>query len=291
MELKHLNTFLALSRIKHFTKTAKYLNYAQSNVTTQIKQLEQELNVKLFERIGKSVSLTLEGEKLIPYASKMISLASDVSEIYSSSQNSGRIVIGAFESLSIYKLPAIIKKYKNTHPDVELFLMILDSSNFIPLLANNTIDIAFVLEEPIHDKAITIIFQKREPIGLFSTQSHPFAEKAIISAKDLSDEPIILTGKGCCYRGMFEKDLFAASVRPKVVLETGSIQVIKETGLSGLGLCVLPEFTVQKELNNHELVKLAYDCDFDIYSQLIYHSDKWISPNLQEFISISEECY
>lgn len=74
MELKHLKTFLTLSKIKNFTKTAEHLNYAQSNITTQIQQLETELDVRLFERIGKSVTLTREGEKLIPYAKKMILL-------------------------------------------------------------------------------------------------------------------------------------------------------------------------------------------------------------------------
>lgn len=99
MELKHLNTFLALSKIKNFTKTAEYLNYAQSSVTAQIQQLEKYLNVRLFERIGKSVVLTLEGENLIPYATKMLSLSSDIEKMYANSDNLGRIVIGASDSI------------------------------------------------------------------------------------------------------------------------------------------------------------------------------------------------
>ena len=71
MELKHLNTFLVLSRLKNFTKTAQYLDYAQSCVTAQIQRLEEDLHVRLFERIGKSVSLTQEGEQLVPYAQRL----------------------------------------------------------------------------------------------------------------------------------------------------------------------------------------------------------------------------
>ena len=78
MDLKHLQTFLTLSEIKNFTKTAEYLHYAQSNVTTQIQQLEAELNVRLFERIGKNVSLTSAGLELIPYAQKMLNLSKDI---------------------------------------------------------------------------------------------------------------------------------------------------------------------------------------------------------------------
>lgn len=289
MELKHLNTFLVLSKIKNFTKTAEYLNYAQSSVTTQIQQLEKELNVRLFERIGKSVALTLEGENLIPYATKMLSLSSDIEKMYANSDNPGRIVIGASESISIYRLPEIIKVYKKKHPDVDLFLVLLDSSDFIPLLADNTIDIAFIMDHPITDKSITSFLHIDESICILSTPEHPLALKKTVSIQDFADTPMILTGHGCCYRNMFEKDLSMFNISPKIVLETGSIHVIKQTALSGLGLCILPELAMQKELKNRNLVKLAYHTNYNIVSQLICHKDKWISPNLSDFISVIKQ--
>lgn len=286
MELKHLNTFLILSKIKNFTKTAEYLNYAQSSVTTQIQQLEKDLNVRLFERIGKNVTLTLEGEKLIPYATKMLSLSSDIEKMYANSENSGRIVIGASESISIYRLPKIIKVYKKKHPDVDLFLMLLDSSDFIPLLADNTIDIAFTMDHPITDKSTTSLLNIDESICVLSKPEHPLALKKTVSIQDFADTPMILTGHGCCYRNMFERDLSMFNISPKIVLETGSIHVIKQTALSGLGLCILPELTVQNELKNGILVKLPYETNYNIVSQLICHKDKWISPNLRDFITV-----
>lgn len=289
MELKHLNTFLVLSKIKNFTKTAEYLNYAQSSVTTQIQQLEKELNVRLFERIGKSVALTLEGEKLVPYATKMVSLSSDIEKMYASSDNPGRIIIGASESISIYRLPEIIKVYKRNHPDVDIFLTLLDSSEFIPLLADNTIDIAFTMDHPIIDKSITSALKIHESIYALSTPGHPLALKKNVLIQDFTDIPIILTGHGCCYRSMFERELSTANISPKIVLETGSIHVIKQIALSGLGLCILPELAVQEELENHRLVKLDYNTNYNIISQLIYHKDKWISPNLHDFISIVKQ--
>lgn len=289
MELKHLNTFLILSKIKNFTKTAEYLNYAQSSVTTQIQQLEKDLNVRLFERIGKNVTLTLEGEKLIPYATKMLSLSSDIEKMYANSENSGRIVIGASESISIYRLPKIIKVYKKKHPDVDLFLMLLDSSDFIPLLADNTIDIAFTMDHPITDKSTTSLLNIDESICVLSKPEHPLALKKTVSIQDFADTPMILTGHGCCYRNMFERDLSMFNISPKIVLETGSIHVIKQTALSGLGLCILPELTVQNELKNGILVKLSYETNYNIVSQLICHKDKWISPNLRDFITVVKQ--
>ncbi len=288
MDLKHLQTFLTLSEIKNFTKTAEYLHYAQSNVTTQIQQLEAELNVRLFERIGKNVSLTSAGLELIPHAQKMLNLSEDIIVKFSD-QNSGRISIGASESICIYRLPSIIKSFQMEHPTVELYLNVLDTSDFAPFLANNTIDIAFALDIPISNPNIRIALQIDEPICAFSTPDHPLATKEKVTIHDFSNQRVILTGKECCYRKMFERDLLDAAVVPKIVLETSSIQVIKQTVLSGLGICVLPQLAVQKELDNKELVRINYETNYNIVSQLIYHKDKWISQNLKDFINTAKK--
>ncbi|MBY2475334.1 LysR family transcriptional regulator [Clostridioides difficile] len=291
MELKHLNTFLTLSKIKNFTRTAEYLNYAQSNITAHIQQLEKELDVHLFERIGKSVELTREGEKLVPYAEKMLLLSSDIKKMYKEKDNYGRIVIGASESICIFKLPEIIKVYKEKYPDVDLFIKTLDSSDFVPLLADNTIDIAFILDLPINNKSTISVLKNEEPICVLSVPESDLALKEKVYIQDFQNVPFILTGKSCCYRSLFEKELSESSIVPKIVLETGSIQVIKQTVLSGLGLCLLPELAVEKELKKHELVKIPYTTNYNVFSQLIYHKDKWLSKNLCDFISIVKKTY
>lgn len=284
MELKHLHTFLTLSKIKNFTKTAEYLHYAQSNVTTQIQQLESELGVKLFERMGKSITLTSQGEELIVYAKQMLHLSEDLKYKFANKNVYGRIRIGASESICIYRLPEIIKTYQIEHPNVELFLNVLDTTDFIPLLANNEIDISFILDVPISHSLINTALQIDETICAFSIPEHPLANKAKVTIDDFLNVPLILTGSDCCYRKMFEKDLLNASITPKIVLETSSLQVIKQTVLSGLGVCVLPQLSVQKELDNNELVKLNYVTNYKLASQVIYHKNKWISENLKDFI-------
>ncbi len=283
MELKHLQTFLTLSEIKNFTKTAEYLHYAQSNVSTQIQQLEEELGVRLFERIGKSITLTAEGNDLAFYARQILSLSKELKSNFASKAG-GRITIGASESVCIYRLPAIIKAYRAEHPNVELYLNMIDTSDFVPLLTDNTIDIAFTLDAPISNPAIHTALQIEESICVFSVPEHPLAQKVKVDVHDFSGVSLILTGKGCCYRKMFERDLSKASVTPKIVLETSSLQVINQAARSGLGVCVLPLLAVKKELQNNELVKLNYTTNYQVFSQLIYHKNKWLSPNLKDFI-------
>lgn len=280
MELKHLQTFLVLSKIKNFTKTAEYLHFAQSNITTQIQQLEEELNVKLFERLGRSITLTAKGLELVPYAEKMLTLSDDM-KLKFSNQASGKIIIGASESMCIYRLPEIIKVFQAAHPDVELYIKMLDSENFTPMLASNEIDLAFVLDSPITAPSLESALQIDEDIRLFSLPTHPLTKKSKVLITDFSDIPLILTGAGCCYRKMFEKELLDASVKPKIVLETNSLQVIKQTALSGLGICLLPLLAVEKELDEKHLVAIKYATNYKICSQLIHHKDKWISPDMK----------
>ena len=161
---------------------------------------------------------------------------------------------------------------------------VLDSTDFIPLLANNEIDISFTLDVPIYNFSINTALMIDETICAFSIPEHPLAQKAKVTIEDFLNIPLILTGQNCCYRKMFEKDLLNASITPKIVLETSSLQVIKQTVLSGLGICVLPQLSVQKELDNNELVKLNYATNYKLASQVIYHKNKWISQNLKDFI-------
>lgn len=288
MDLKNLKTFLVLCEIQNFTKTAKYLHYAQSNVTAQIKQLEKELNVQLFERLGKKVTLTSSGKELIPLAKKMLQLSEEI-QIKFSNEKCKHITIGASESMCIYKLPAIIKAFQIEHPSVELYLQVLDTPDFIPLLIDNTIDIAITLDTPINNSNIKVVSEKDEKIGLFTTPNHILSKKVKVSINDLAKQPLILTGKECCYRKMFEKDLAKASLTPKIALETSSLQIIKQATLSGLGICILPQLAVLKELENKELIKINYDTNYKIVSQVIYHKDKWLSQNLNDFIDIAKQ--
>ncbi|WP_376774539.1 LysR family transcriptional regulator substrate-binding protein [Clostridium thailandense] len=132
---------------------------------------------------------------------------------------------------------------------------------------------------------------KDEPVCILATKENWLTAKTDVTIYDFKDVPIILTQKDCCYRKRFENSLIDASIVPKVILETSSIQVIKETALSDLGVCLLPKFTVQKELDNHSIERISYSTNYNISAQLIYHKDKWISPHLLGFISTVQNCY
>lgn len=285
MDLNQLTTFLTLSKLKNFTKTAEELDYAQSSITAQIKQLEKELGVRLFERISKTVTLTSEGLALVPYAARIMALSANMKEVVAPAvAMNGSITIGASESLCIYRLPSIIKAYKEKHPNVDIYLKLLKCNQFVPNLTENAVDLAFSIGDRIENGSIQAAKEISEPISILAAPNHPLAVSEHITLRDFEAQAFILTGQGCCYRGAFEKDLMKENIKVKMVLETDSIQAIKQIAMSGLGICVLPDIAVTEEVAAKRLIPIAYQQDYRIVSQILYHKSKWLSPLLSDFI-------
>lgn len=285
MELRQLETFLALSQICNFTKTAQELNYAQSNVSAQIQKLEEELGCPLFDRIGHKVILTKKGRELIPYAKKMISLSQNAKEQLSSHQKR-TIHIAASESLCIYELPGLVQQYQKTNPDIELFLQMVNTVDYAELLSHSDVDFAYILDIPITHPAINTLYSVPQPVGLFATPHYSPKHQTNLSyftcLAELEDERFVLTSQDCCYRRQFAQQM--KNIPYTVALETSSLHAIKELTLSGFGICLLPVMAVQKELQNGQLIQLPVTLNITVHSQILMHKDKWIAPQVQDFI-------
>ncbi len=284
MNLKHLKTFLALSREKSFTKTADSLNCAQSGVTAQIKQLEEELGAPLFNRIGKTVSLTFEGERLIPYAQKMLSLNAQIHTLF---QTSGRLTLGADKAIANYLLGDMIKEFSALYPGVEFFLKMADGEDAVQMLCGGELDAAIVLDLPVKQKSVKVLVRRAESILLAASPSHPLSGHTRILPQDFREYGLLLPEASCSYRMLFEQKLLSEGVRAQTALETDAVSIIKESSLTGVGIGLLPEFAVKKELIYHMLEKINYKTDYPIFSQLLIHKDKWISPDLEHFLEIA----
>jgi DNA-binding transcriptional LysR family regulator len=287
MDLKQLKTFVVLSKNKNYTRTADELGYAQSSISAQIQQLEQELNTKLLDRIGRKVFLTESGEQLLPYAIEMLALASTIRDKLDNDHSSpGRIIVGASESLCIFKLPAIVESFRQSHPNIELHLELIENAQVVEQLTSNAIDVALTIGNSIEHPAITSFLKKREEVLVLSAPTHSLRSKNALAITDFANQSFLLTSTSCNYRETFECDLKSHGIPYQVTLESGSVQVIKKMAISGMGLCVLPRLAVQEELNTDLLAALPYKNDYKVYSQLFCHASKWLSPNLTDFIDL-----
>lgn len=292
MELRQLRTFLSIAKMSSFIQAAQHLGYAQSTVTTQIKNLESYLGITLFDRLGHKINLTSEGKVFKIYAERIIKLADEAKDAVSPSTiPHGTIILGTGESLSTYKLPTLLQTYQHDFANVELVLKFENCSKIRDCIGNNEIDIALIINRKVEDPDLIVKCLSIEPMLFITAPNHPLAKK-IITPQDLSETSFILTEPGCSYRATIENLLHEAAVTPRSTMEVNSIESIKQLIMLGLGISMLPRFTVEKELQNNQLSAANYHLPLPLYMiQLIYHKSKWLSPALQTFIETVDNAF
>ena len=291
MEFRQLQAFLTVTNTANFSRAAKILGYAQSSITTQIQLLEQELNTRLFDRLGNQVVLTDQGRCFLTYVNQILSLASEAKEAVSNSTTvNGTVTIGAPESLCATRLPMVLQEYGRLYPNVKIVLKIGAYNDFLLWLRNNSIDLAFFFHRGIANPNLITTTLLEEPIVAVAGVGHPLIEKGYVEPSDLREQSVILAEPGCSYRIILESILSASNVYLETVLEIGSVVAMTQCAISGLGVTFLPKSAVEKELEIGQLVDLHWSGeDFGTVIQLAYHKDKWLSSALRAFLTVTKE--
>ncbi len=286
MEIRQLQTFRAVARTLSFTRAATTLNYAQSSISAQIQALEEEFAVTLFDRLGRRIVLTDAGQRLLHYADKILALAEEAQvTVASHGEPTGVLTIAAPETLCTYRLPAIVNAYRQCFPKVDIiFRPSANCEAWDTLLGDGLADAALLLAEPYHSTMLQIEPLQCESIVVVAHSDHPLAQQATVALTDFRSETMLLTEAGCPYRIVFERALRSVAIAPANVLEFHSVEAIKQCALTGMGIAVLPEIVVTRELAAGTLQALQVPgLSFQLLIQLAWHKDKWLSPALQAF--------
>lgn len=292
MTITQLETFLKITETSSFTSAANLLGYAQSTVTMQIKQLEEELNCLLFERLGKSIVLTPEGERLSVYAQKMLQLEREILlEVPASNEPAGILRLGVSESLCYNTFPQLLMEYKKKFPKIEIQLQFISHDTFPLLLKKGVLDMVYTLNPYIESTDLVMLYKKPETLGFYASPQYPLAGKKNIEESDLKNIPLLLTSHECSFRAMLVESLAKLSITPKIVLETSSKEILKQFAINQLGVAFMPDMAVQKEMENHSLTKLNWTGnDFPIFSQIFIHKDKHLNMAMEELVKIISDC-
>jgi DNA-binding transcriptional LysR family regulator len=287
MDFRQLKTFLKIVDSNSFTGAALALGYAQSTVTTQIKNLEEELNTPLFERIGKTICLTPEGKLLIPYARQVTQIERSIFNDLSPTVNlSGHLVIGAAESLCNLLVPKIIRQYKMNYPDVNVEIRFGNSGIFPELLKRGEIDVAFSIGKGMEGTDFVSYLRRKERMCLLVNPQHPLTKNKNVTLEIITQYPLLLTSRSCAYRSALTRMAADKSLPINIALETGNVQALKQFATSGIGITFLPYVAVQDSIESGELVELNwFGEDFGIISEVVYHKNKHIFPALEHLLS------
>ncbi len=288
MNNTQLETFLKIVETGSFTSTANMLGYAQSTVTTQIKLLEEEFGCLLFERLGKSLVLTTEGEKLISYAEQMLQLQRQMLlEVSAAEIPSGIIKIGVSESLCYKHFPEKLMEYKKQYPRMDIQIQFIDHDTFPGLLKSGALDLVYTLNPLIENPELKMIYKKKESLEFFASPDHPLAKMKKVKEKDFENVPLLLTSHTCSFRRMLLDDFSKQGVTPKIELETSSKEILKAFAINGLGIAFMPAMTATAEVKEKKLKKIDWaGADFPIYSQVFVHKDKRQNRVIEELVRL-----
>ncbi|MBW7651696.1 LysR family transcriptional regulator [Anoxybacillus sp. ST4] len=288
MNIDYLQTFREVAKWNSFTKAGEMLGYAQSSVTTQIKKLEEEFGVVLFERWGGKIKLTPAGAELLEYANKIVSLLDEAKQILSAqAELTGSVSIGTIESVAGFYLPPYLQAFKHRHPKVNLLLQQNICKNLLKGVKQGTFDLAIILDEQQENPDLHVQVLKKEPLVLVAKPDHPFAQVEKMNLQSLGNEKLIVTEQGCSYRKIIEGLYRHHGIRFEYTIELGSIEAIKRCVAYGLGIAFLPLMAVEAELEKEKLVRIPLpSMEINLYLQLVYHRKKWLSQPIKQLIEL-----
>lgn len=239
MDLAALTIFRAVVRENGVTRAAAKLNRVQSNVTTRIKQLEEQLGTDLFIRDGRRLVLTPAGETLLPYAERLLALADEARHAVREDRPSGRLRLGTMESVAATRLPGLLARYHTQWPDVALELETGTTGKLIERVREFEVDAALVAE-PLDPAALGELFETAPVFTEELVMLTPREHRQIREVRDIALSTLVAFEHGCAYRAYIEKWYLEHGVRPARVLELGSYHAIVACVAAGAGVAVAP---------------------------------------------------
>lgn len=290
MDIKNLETFVMVNEMKSFTQAAARLGFTQSTVSFQIRQLEKELGMPLFERINHTVRLTNGGEKLLPIAQHMLRLAAEASHISTEAEPEGTVRIAIAESLSGWQFNSRFKDFHRRYPKIHLKIISASTDQMFQLLGENRVDIVYTLDRRILNHQYVTAFEAPVQISFAASLSHPLSGQKKVTIEQILEYPLILTEKDMSYRALLDEILAETGRETLPVLESGDTHLICRLLTQDIGISYLPEFMISEYVQDGRLAILDVpEIHTDVWRQLLYSRRKWMSPELQAVIEFLKE--
>lgn len=288
MDIRHFKTFKSIIEEGNFSNAAAKLGYTQSTVTSQIQQLEQELSIKLFEKIGRNMVLTDSGKELILYANELLDTVKRIESIgKSAGKITGELKIAVAESLMTYKLQNVLSLFKEKAPNVKLSIVSMSCFAIKNILSKGEIDLGLMYDVGNQNDSLTTVKLADFNLALICS---PLLEQDKFDLSKPNQEintSLIINEIESIYRKILENYFSDKNIVLNNTIELWSIEAIKKCVASNLGISFLPRFTVEEELENGKLKELKVDCsNTKITAIYAYHKNKWISPAMSLFMQL-----
>lgn len=286
MDLRNLNIFIEAAELGSFTRAGEKLGYSQPTVSFQIKQLEKELGVQLFDRIGHTVTLTDAGRDALAYAHDICRMSREM--VLGSAERrepNGVLRLAMADSLCEPLIAGHFGQFRRAYPKVSLHISTGDTGEQLQLLDHNEVDMVCSMDDHIFDTGYVIADEEEIGVHFVASAANDLAGREAVSMEELLAQPFLLTEKGMSYRRMLDGKLARDSLEIRPVLETGRADLICLLVQQNMGLTFLPDYVTEEGVRAGRLVRLhVRNFQMSVWKQILYRRDKWVSLPMRAMI-------
>lgn len=293
MELAQLDAFVAAADCGSFSRAAELLSVAQPSLSNRIQSLEREVGQPLFERMGRGVKLTDSGRAFLPYAQRILRTLADGLTVLAGTRDgtAGRLLIGSAPAVGTYVLPRLLKIYCDNHSGVDVLVRTGHSDEVLQMVLDDDVQVGF--GRPINHPDVRTIVLYRDELVLVVSSEHRYAKRGTVTVDDLADESLILFDRDSGYHGMILSLFRDLGVIPQQQMQLDSIEATKKMVEANLGIALLPEVSVDREIKLGTLHKVHVEAAEPVERDIavMYRRNKPQSGPMAGFLDLLAEIY
>ncbi|MEH6347164.1 MAG: LysR family transcriptional regulator [Bermanella sp.] len=287
--LRQLEVFLATAHFQNISKAADKLAMSQSAASSALKELEQQFDILLFDRVGKRLQLNEQGRLIRSRAEALLEQAREVEFALMQHKDAGPVKVGATLTIGNYLAVNILGELLAEQPDAEVSLTVANTEQVMSQVLNYDIDIGMIEGEVQHGD-LDIIPWRDDNLCVFCAPDHPLASKANITDADLIEHPWVMREAGSGTRQAFDRAMHGILPEIKISLELQHTEAIKRAVGNGLGLGCLSRITLLDAFIRGDLVVLnPPNRDFSRTLYFILHKKKFRSAGVQRWLEYCEK--
>jgi DNA-binding transcriptional LysR family regulator len=287
---RRLQVFFTVARLLSFTKAAETLHMTQPAVTFQVRQLEEYFNTRLFDRTHNRISLTDAGNLVYGYAEKIFDLYNEMENMIKemTGEISGSLTIGASTTIAEYMLPSLLGDFRKRYQDVVIHLKVSNTEGIVSMVENNVIDLG-VVEAPVGNKNLVVETCRNDRLVAIVPNGHPLASHDVVHLDELLEYPFICREEGSGTREVIEEYICHAEGCKEglnVAMELGSPEAVKGAVEAGMGISIVSEAIIAKELKLGTLVAVELDPPMERPFSFVHQKQKFrvrVMDELLEF--------
>ena len=290
MELHYLKVFHAVAALESFTKAAEELHISQSAVSIEVKKFEDDLGLKLFNRVSNRISLNDNGKVLFEYSGKIFDLVSEAEYKLLNHKDymTGTIQIGASNTPGTYIFPDVIAEFKKLYPGVSINLNIGNTSEIAHYIHNGSLDFAVNGGSMNYHKEIWVEMLHEDDLILVASPDSEFAKLKKIGVEEIKEMPFIVHKTDSQLYTYYKNFIDLYDIPEKVSITLGNIDAIKRAVMADIGVSLIPYVSVKPELKTGLLKCLPHNLTPQPHYpySLIFNVNRFLSPSAVRFIEL-----